>query len=285
MTGLRERMIEESQLRGLSKKTMESYVSEVSKLARHYNMPPDKIAYDQVREYFLYLLNNRKLSRSSMTVAICGIKFFYEKTLRRDWTPLTFVRPGKSKKLPVVLSREEVRRIFECVNVNQYRVLLKLIYACGLRLNEGVCLQVNQIDSERKVIMVRKGKGDKDRRVPLPDTILDMLRKHWKSHRNRVWLFPSSRNGSVSENGPVVETTVQKAFKLALKQSGVRKKASVHSLRHSYATHLLEAGFNLRQIQEYLGHSSPKTTAIYTHLTEDGNRHSAVRINELMKDL
>jgi len=285
MTELRRRMTEEIQLRGLSPKTGRSYVDEVGRLARYYNMSPDKITYDQVREYFLYLLNDRKLSRSSMTVALCGIKFFYEKTLRRDWTPMTFVRPGRSKKLPVVLSREEVRRILSSVRIDRYRSVLKLIYACGLRLNEGVCLQVSQIDGERNFIIIRKGKGDKDRYVPLPESILVMLRNHWRTHRNRVWLFPSSKKGKISEDGPVVETTVQKAFKPALKESRVRKKATVHSLRHSYATHLLEAGFNLRQIQEYLGHRSPKTTAVYTHLTEEGNRQAVKRIDDLMRDL
>ena len=285
MTPLRVRMTQEIQLRGLSERTGKSYVDEVYRLARYYNMPPDKISSDQIRDYFLYLLNDKKLSRSSMTVALCGIKFFYEKTLRKDWTQLSFVRPGKSRKMPVVLSRKEVRQILSCVRINQYQMVLKLIYACGLRLNEGINLQVSQIDGQRNFIIVRKGKGDKDRYVPLPGRVLVMLRNHWMTHRNRVWLFPSSRKGKISENGPVNESTVQRAFKLALKESKVRKKATVHSLRHSYATHLLEAGFNLRQIQEYLGHRSPKTTAIYTHLTEEGNRQAVERINDLMKDL
>ncbi len=287
MTELRKRMIEEIQLRGLAEKTGKSYVNEVSKLARYYNMSPDKITYEQIREYFLYLKNGKKLSRSSTTVALCGIKFFYEKTLKRDWTPMSFIRPGKSKKLPVVLSREEVVHFFKWIRIQKYKVILKLIYSCGLRLNEAIHLQVKDIDGARQVITIRGAKGDKDRQVPLPKKTYHMLRRHWVTHRNPEWLFPSPWKSKSNKSGTILisPSTVQRVFRLALKDSRIHKKATVHSLRHSYATHLLESGCDLRIIQAYLGHTSPNTTAVYTHITEKVNRDAAARIDELMKDL
>ena len=286
MTELRKRMIEEIQLRGLSEKTCRSYVGEVSKLARYYNTPPDKITYEQIRDYFVYLKNEKNLSRSSTTIALCGIKFFYEKTMRWDWTPISFVRPGKSKKLPVVLSRQEVKRLFKHIRVHKYKVILRLIYSCGLRINEALHLQVHDIDRDRQVITIRGAKGDKDRQVPLPKNTYLMLREHWTTHRDKKWLFPSQRKNKagILKTTPINPRAVQRTFRLALKDSRIHKKATVHSLRHSYATHLLEADFNLRVIQTYLGHTSPNTTAVYTHLTEKANQDAAAKINDMMTD-
>ena len=177
---------------------------------------------------------------------------------------------------------EEVKRILSCVHQRRYRVCLSTIYACGLRLLEGVQLQVNDIDSARQMIHVVQGKGGKDRYIPLPDSALVMLRQYWRMHRNPDWLFPSSRQGA---QGPMHETGVQKAFRAALRESRIHKDASVHTLRHSYATHLLEAGIQLRVIQLYLGHASPATTAIYTHLTSVTEIQSTNRINELLAGL
>ena len=212
-------------------------------------------------------------------------------TLKRSWQTLEFIRPDKEKKLPVVLSVEEVGRILKCVTTERYRVCLTTIYACGLRLLEGVHLQVKDIDSQRKMLHICQGKGGKDRYVPLPDVALEMLRQHWRTHRNQVWLFPSSeamratRPGIDQQGKPVNETCVQKAFRAALRQSGIRKEATVHTLRHSYATHLLEAGVNLRVIQLYLGHASPTTTAIYTHLTSVTELQTSDKINEILGGL
>jgi site-specific recombinase XerD len=161
-------------------------------------------------------------------------------------------------------------------------VCLTTIYACGLRLLEGVRLQVNEIDGERKLLHIRAGKGGKDRYVPLPDTCLQLLRVHWKIHRNPVWLFPSSQ---LDHNQPMNESALQRAFRAAVRESGVQKKATVHTLRHSYATHLLEAGVNLRIIQGYLGHASPTTTAIYTHLTSTTEAQSRQTIDNLVAGL
>ena len=288
MTPLRQRMVEDMQLRGLSKKTQESYVRAVRQLAEHYGKPPDRISEEELRQYFLYLRNDKHASSSAFTIALCGIKFFYQQTLRREWTTFDLVRPAREKKLPVVLSTDEVRRVLGCLRRPRYRVCLTTIYCCGLRLQEGVHLQIRDIDGDRMVVHVRHGKGAKDRYVPLPKCTLKMLRQHWSTHRHPVWLFPAPIRAAVPPSaaiGPMSVSGVQRAFKAALQESGIQKPATVHTLRHSYATHLLEAGVNLRLIQAYLGHSSPKTTAIYTHLTRKAEDLAAEAIHRVMGDM
>lgn len=281
MTVLRKRMIEDIRLRGLSPRTEDAYVRAVRQLAEYCKKPPDQISQEELRAYLLYLKEVKKVSRSTQTIALCGIKFFYEHTLERSWRTLDLVRPKKEKKLPVVLSVEEVSRILAHVYRQRYRVCLTTIYACGLRLLEGVRLQVRDIDSQRKMIHIHHAKGNKERYVPIPDACLKMLRQHWLTHRNQVWLFPAPRQS----NKAMHESSVQRALRAAVRESGVRKKATVHTLRHSYATHLLEAGVNLRIIQGYLGHTSPTTTAIYTHLTSRTKTQSLEIINELVRKL
>jgi len=282
MTPLRQKMIEDMQLRGLSERTQESYVRVVRQLAEYYRKPPDQLSQAELREYFLHLKNDKHLSRSSCTQALSGLKFLYEQTLRRQWPILDFIRPAPERKLPVVLSLAEVRRLLGSVRLAHYRVCLSTIYACGLRLLEGVQLQVRDIDSGRMLVHVRGGKGNKDRYVPLPERTLHQLRQHWRTHRQPVWLFPG-RNLTVNE--PMDESGVQRAFRAALQESGLNKPATIHTLRHSYATHLLEAGVNLRQIQSYLGHDSLTSTAIYTHLTQKGQANAVAVINQVMADL
>ena len=191
MTELRKRMIECLQLRGLSERTQEAYVRAVRQLAEHYHKPPDQITEEELRQYFLYLKNVRKYSRAASTIAICGIKFFFERTLERNWTTFNLVRPPREHKLPVILSIEEVQKILGCVRLPRYRVCLTTIYSCGLRLQEGTRLQVRDLDSARMMLHVRHGKGGKDRYVPLPERTLQLLREYWLQHRNPVWLFPS----------------------------------------------------------------------------------------------
>jgi integrase/recombinase XerD len=287
MTALSQKMLEDLQLGGLAIRTQESYVQAVRQLAKHYHKSPDQINEEELRQYFLYLKNVRHVSSSTFQIALCGIKFFYEHTLERPWHMLKLVRPDKEEKLPVVLSIEEVKRILGCIHHTRYRVCLNTIYACGLRLLEGVRLQVKDIDSDRKMIHICQGKGGKDRYVPLPDATLEMLRGYWRTHHNPVWLFPTAQESqnSGTPSRPMHETGVQKAFRAALAESGVHKEATVHTLRHSYATHLLEAGVPLRIIQIYLGHASPKTTAIYTHLTSVSEVQSAKKINEMLAGL
>jgi integrase/recombinase XerD len=288
MTPLRQRMIEDLQLHGLSAKTQDSYVRGVRQLAEHYHKSPDLITEEELRLYFLYLKNDKHASPSTFTVALCGLKFFYERTLQREWATLDLARPAREKKLPVVLSLAEVRLILGCLRCPRYQVCLTTIYSCGLRLQEGVHLQITDIDSDRKMLHVRHGKGNKDRYVPLPDVTLAMLRQYWSTHCHPVWLFPAPTPADVlrsTASAPMSISGVQQAFQSALQESGVQKPASVHTLRHSYATHLLEAGVNLRLIQAYLGHSSPQTTALYTHLTHDADALATEAINRVMASL
>jgi integrase len=219
---------------------------------------------------------------------LCGIKFLYESTLRRDFTVTGVPRPKREKKLPVVLTREEVRAILSRVTEVRHRACLSLIYACGLRLGEACRVQVADIDRTRGVLHVRQAKGAKDRYVPLPPAILPLLAACWRTHRNPTWLFPSVGRGGVHGGTSVNHAplgTVQQVFRAALAVSGVRKHVSVHSLRHSYATHLLEDGVNLRLIQTWLGHNSPTVTAVYTHLTEQATSSAAQQVGRLMGDL
>ena len=287
-TPLRQKMIEDMQLNGLAVRTQESYLLAVRQLARHYQKSPDQINEGELRQYFLFLKNDKHAARSTCTINLCGIKFFFQHTLGREWKFFEFVRPPREKKLPVVLSRDEVRRTLRCVHLQHYQVCLTTIYTCGLRLLEGVRLQVKDIDGDRKQIHVHHGKGGKDRCIPLPEESLNMLRQHWLTHRNPLWLFPAMRRPGRTpgrSSQPMDESSVQKAFRAALRESGVHKHATVHTLRHSYATHLLEAGINLRIIQEYLGHASPTTTAIYTHLTSASEMQALETINELVAAL
>lgn len=288
MKHLRKRMIEDLQLRGMSERTIGMYTRAVRQLAVHYHKSPDKITEEELRQYFLYNKNVRKWSRTASTISLCGIKFFYTYTLQRDWTTIELVRPAPEKKLPTILSNEEVHRILNLVKMKRHQTCLYIIYSCGLRLQEGTHLQVADIDSSRQLIHVHNGKGAKDRYVPLPERTLALLRKHWKTHRNPIWLFPSPGRGGVHEstsNKPLPKSSVQIAFRDALKKTTIHKRASVHTLRHSYATHLLENGVDLRTIQEYLGHSRPETTAVYTHLTALSESRAVVVLNKLMSHL
>ena len=286
MTQLRQRMLADMQLRGLAPKTQDSYLRAVRQLAQHYGKSPDQITEEELREYFLYLKNEKQASRSACTVAMCGIKFFYERTLQRPWRLFDLVRSPRRKKLPVVLSRNEVRQVLACVRLCHYRVCLTTIYACGLRVREAVQLEVGDIDSDRELVHIRQGKGSKDRYVPLPRAVLPLLRQEWARHRHARYLFPSRfRCLPPQARRPMGPSGVQKAFKAALQTSGIGKAATPHTLRHSWATHLLEAGVNLRLIQVWLGHKSLKTTAIYTHLTRRAETLAGEKINAVMADL
>ena len=282
---LRRRMIEEMQLRRYSERTQESYVRAVGRLAGWCWKSPGEVDDEELRNYFLYLRNQKRLARATTTIALCGIKFFFEQVLKRDWTAMDIPRPRAEHKLPAVLSREEVWRILGAVRELRHRACLTLIYSCGLRLGEGCRLQVGDVHRDRGVIHVRAAKGNKDRYVPLPPETLALLGECWKSHRNPTFLFPCVGRGGVHGGGadkPVPISTVQQAFRKAMLAAGVTKDAHVHTLRHSYATHLLETQVNLRQIQDWLGHHSPKTTAVYTHLTAEGAAAAVAKLNGLM---
>jgi site-specific recombinase XerD len=280
-------MIEELQLRGYADRTVEAYVRAVVQLARFYGRSPDELSEEQVRDYLVQLNSVQKVARGTHTIALCGIKFFYEKTLGRSWTVLQIARPKHEEKLPVVLAREEVWRILDRVRIATYRVCLITLYSCGLRLTEGARLQVPDLDGVCGMLHVH-GKRGKDRYVPLPLATLELLRQHWRTHRNPLWLFPAVTRRLKAAPvkpaaGPISPDSLQSAFRRAVKASGLHKRAHVHSLRHSYATHLLEDGVELRLLQEYLGHSSPRTTAIYAHLTRRIREAARDPVNRLMQ--
>jgi site-specific recombinase XerD len=287
MSPLRKRMIEDMQLAGFEERTQSSYVRSVEGLARYYMRSPDQLSEEELRAYFVHLTCERKLARPTVTIALCGIKFLYERTLKRDWSLTGVPVPKRKKTVPVVLSKREVVAILSRITEVRHRACLFLIYACGLRLSEGCQIQVTDIDRERGLLHVR-GKGAKERYVPLPAGMIPLLAACWYSHQNPVWIFPSVGRGS--HQGPTSDrhvplSTIQQAFRKAYKVSGVTKKVSVHSLRHAYATHLLEARVPLHQIQAWLGHSGESTTRIYTHLTEQSTQASASIVSDLMSDI
>lgn len=291
MTILRQKMEADLQLRGLASNTRKAYLQAVKQLSTHYHKSPDSLTEDEIKAYFLWLTNEKKASRSAFVIALSGIKFFYEQTLKKEWHCFNLIKPPKSKRLPVVLSREEVQLVLRTIRKESYRVCLMTIYSCGLRTSEGVGLTVSQIDSGRMMLHIQSAKGGKDRYVPLPQKTLELIRRYWATHRDPVWIFPSPRkkiktqsSGSVNSK-PINATGLQRTFKLALKECVIEKPATIHSLRHSYATHLLELGTPLPHIQKYLGHTSLQTTAIYTHLTHNGLEQTAARINQLVDEV
>ena len=279
MTELRRRMMEDLQLAGYSPKTQKSYLDSVRALAKYYMRSPDQLSEQEVRRFFLYLINRRKAAKSTVTIHLCGIKFFYEKTLGRVWPVFDLVRPRRSKKLPVVLSREEVRAVLKLLKHPVVRMALTVMYACGLRITEAARLKAKDIDADRKQLWVRFGKGGKDRAVPLPDHVRGLLRTHYKTYGNgSPWLF-------LQKEGHISTDTLQHAFKMALHEAGIDKEATPHTLRHSYATHLLENGEDITTLQKILGHADISTTRIYLHLTKRISDRLDKSLNELMADL
>ena len=285
-TALRKKMHQDLQLAGLSEGTQDVYLRAVRQLAVHFDTPPDVLNEAQVRDYLLHLKNDRKFASSSLGIAYSAIKFFYSHTAPRDWPTLQRIRVQKEKRLPDVLSIDEVRQLIGAVRKLRYRTYFSTVYSLGLRRNEGLHLQVRDIDSARMLVHVHRGKGAKDRFVPLPARTLALLREYWVTHRNPVWLFPdigSDRRQAVSSDRPMSKDGVQHAMQRVVHQLGLRKAVSIHTLRHSYATHLLEAGVNLRLIQQYLGHSSLQTTMVYLHLTTVSQEQAVAVINKLME--
>lgn len=282
---LRRRMQQDLQLAGLSQGTQEAYLRTVRQLAGHFKTSPDQLSEAQLREYLLFLKNDKQFAASTLRLAYCGIKFFYTRTVPRDWQTLKSLRIPKQKTLPDVLSIAEVRRLIEAVHRPQYQAYLWTVYSLGLRRQEGLRLKVGDIDSQRMMVHVRCGKGAKDRYVPLPAKTLAVLRDYWATHRNPVWLFPAqarNRQRAATATQPMTKSGVQAALRHGVRQLKLRKSIHLHTLRHSYATHLLEAGVNLRLIQQYLGHRSLQTTMVYLHLTSQGQEQARAAIERLM---
>lgn len=283
MTTLRKQMLENMQLKGLSPTTQTIYCYVVQQLAQYYHKSPELISEEELRTYLLEL--QKKSARRTFQVVLAGIKCLYQTTLKRSWPVLELARPAKARPLPCILSRQEVRGLLAAVRVPVYRACLTLLYSCGLRIAEATKVQCGDIDSQRMLLRVR-GKGNKDRDVPLAAPTLDYLRAFWKIHHTRPWLFPAQlQPRSDQTEGPISVVNLRKAFHRARQQCGITKAIHVHTLRHSYATHLMEMGVALRLIQEILGHRSPRTTAIYTHLTTEVLAQIKAPLQQLVQNL
>lgn len=263
MTPLRQRFLEDLRLRNRSPKTICCYLRHVTQFARYFGRSPEGLGPEQARQYQLHLLE-RKLSWSSFNQCVCALRFLYGTTLgRADYIErLPYGR--RPKKLPVVLDRQEVVELFSCVCCQGHRMLLTTMYATGLRVGEAVQLSVRDIDSRAMTILVACGKGNKQRLVPMSPTLLQELRSWWCRHRHPRWLFPGAK-----PDQPLTTSTLQRACQAAVRRAGLHKAATPHSLRHTFATELLEAGVDLLTIQKILGHSCVNTTIRYTHVRRD----------------
>jgi integrase/recombinase XerD len=280
MTELRQRFIEDMQLHGLADRTQEAYLLAAKQLAGYHKQSPADQSEEQVREFFLYLISEKRVSRDTLSIKLSGIKFLFEKTLKRDWPTFDLVKPRRSRRLPAVLSRAEIRSLLAVVKNQKSRMCLTMLYCCGLRITEGVRLQVGDIDGDRNVLRIDQGKGGKDRYVPIPERTLELLREYWKIDRPEVHLFPSRH-----ESGHIQGATVRGCLRAVVKDMGIQKRVTPHTLRHSYATHLYERGIPLPVIQRLLGHRNIKTTTIYTHLTPKIVKNIQASVNELAQDL
>jgi len=262
MGKLKERMRMDMELKNFSIRTIDTYLACVKSFVVHYKKSPELLGYEQIRGYLYYLLKEKKVSQSTINQTYSALKFLYEVTLRGDWSSFKIPRCKVGKTLPVVLSMQEVNAVFSMLRNLKHRAVLMTIYSGGLRLHEATQLTVSDIDSARMTIRVRQGKGNKDRYTLLGRRTLKLLRLYWGVYRPVDWLFPSTHAAK-----PLSDSSVQRAFKGALHRSGITKKASVHTLRHSFATHLLEAGTDLYHIQRLLGHTTAATTSMYLHVT------------------
>ena len=269
-------------LQGMRPKTIKAYTRAVRRAKDFFDRPLDTLEPADLKQFFHDLVESR--SWSTVKLDLCGLKFFWKHVLDKEWNWVKIVKPPQVYSLPDVLSPDEVNLVMQNLREPHYQTCLFTIYSMGLRLGEGVNLGVGDVDAKRMKVHVRGGKGRKDRFVPLPRNTLLMLRKYWATHRNRALIFPSVFRKERTPNTvkPMSHSGVQGALKAALSDCRIRKQISVHSLRHSYATHLVELGIHLRQIQEILGHASPNTTAIYAHLTHTAEVKADEIINEHM---
>ena len=263
MTPLRQRMIEDMQIRNLSPHTQDSYVQQVSQFARHFGKSPIELCPEDIRTYQVYLTNERKLAPSSILIAVSALRFLYKVTLKKEWAFEDVVPACKRpQKLPTILSPGEVLQLLDSVPSIKHRAILTTCYAAGLRISEAVHLKPAAIDSQRMVLRVEQGKGQKDRYVMLSPKLLDTLRGYWRAMRPKEWLFPGDHPSQ-----PITTSAVEAACKSARGLAGVTKPVTPHSLRHAFAVHLLESGTDVRTIQLLLGHRSLRTTAVYTHVS------------------
>jgi integrase/recombinase XerD len=281
------RFLEDLKLNGKETRTQQAYVRAVRKFAEFLDHSPDLATEDQLRNYLLYLTESKKWAGSTINVAQQALKLFFRITCPRDWPVLKLARVQSEQKLPVVISIDEVHTLLKLIEKPSMRCFFTVVYSMGLRLQEALHLQVADIDSKRWLVHVHRGKGAKDRLVPLPHSAYLELRSYWARHRNPVWIFPAEgRNHKLAPTAeqPMSESSVQDVIKAVLKQlKWDNRGISTHTLRHCYATHLLEAGVNLRLIQKYLGHKHLTSTMIYLHVTTVGEEAAIAKINSLMK--
>jgi site-specific recombinase XerD len=258
MTPLRQRMLEDMGIRNLAENTQLSYLQQVSLYAGHFHRSPAELGPEEVRAYQVHLTTTRKLAPSSISIATSALRFLYKVTLKREWSPDDIPMPKKAFKLPIVLSPEEVLHFLACVDNLKQRTILTTAYAAGLRVSEVTHLKVTDVDSQRMVVRVDQGKGRRDRYVMLSPRLLQALREYWKVVRPKTWLFPGDIPGQ-----PISRSAVELACHKAHRASGITKPITPHSLRHAFATHLLETGTDVRRIQLLLGHRSLATTSRY----------------------
>ena len=286
---LRKKFIEDMQLKGYQERTQDSYLRAVRQLENFWSLTADEIAEAQAREYFLYCRNEANWKPATMRIAYSGIKFFYTTTLPSDWETLKMMKIKRITTPPTVLSINEVRLILKTARTAQLKTFLTVVYSCGLRRSEALALSVGDIDGDRMVLQVREGKGGKSREVPLPASTYEVLKTYWKTHQNPVLLFPAlGKDGKQGKTAtkPMATSSIDGALRRLRKElPQIKKHFSLHTFRHSYATHLIEAGVGVRIVQQYLGHASLTTTMIYLHVTDLGNNDAAGRINRLMGGL
>lgn len=260
MTPLRQRMVEDLQRRNYAPKTIRNYVSAVARFAEHFRRSPEELGAEHIRSYQLHLINERQVSWSTFNIAVCGLRFLYRVTLERDFDVRHLPYARAEKRLPSVLAQRELLDLFAAVE-GKHRALLVTAYALGLRVSELLRLTVDDIDSRRMIVHVRQGKGRKDRLIPLGEDLLAVLREHWRACRPPRWLFEGQRRGF-----PMSVRQAQRVCTNAAKRAGLRKPVSMHTLRHSFATHMLESGVDLRALQTVLGHKRVSTTDRYNHV-------------------
>ena len=256
-------MKKELKLRGYSQKTRKAYLHHIELYINYFAKYPKELDENHIREYILHLIDEKKVSRSYHNQAVSAIKFLYDDVLKMPKVVGSLPRPRKKRKLPVILSREDVKRLIQSVGNVKHKAILRLAYSAGLRVSEVVRLRVQDIDSKRWMIHIRASKGRKDRYTVLSNVVLEVLKEYWNKYRPKNWLFPGAK-----ESNHITTRTVEKILENARQKAGIPKHITVHTLRHSFATHLLESGVDLRYIHEILGYKSSKTTEIYTHVSE-----------------
>lgn len=278
-------MAEDLTLDGKAPKTIKLYLAGVRGLANHYGCSPSTLSEEQVRQYLLYLVDERKLKPNSRRSILAGIQFFYRVTVPRNWKTLAAARIPKTRTLPAVLMPKQVWQLIEATRMFHWQVFFRTAYTCGLRPGDARHLQTRDVDADRMLLQVRTTKGQNDRCVPLPQITLAALRQHWETHRHPKWLFPGRADlKSIGQaEKPVSERSVQRAFAQVVQEVGLKKKGLCpHTLRHSYATALLEAGVNLKVLQAYLGHTSLQSTEVYLHLTRHSDQQARAAVERLM---